>query len=58
MDKLDMFQERFRKLDEFGWWDMQRIKTDTGMQFTYKEFQEGHYVYWVLLELSAPYYQE
>ena len=25
MDKLDMFQERFRKVDEFGWWDMERI---------------------------------
>ena len=22
MEKLDMFQERFRKLYEFGWWDI------------------------------------
>ena len=21
MDKLDMFQSRFREIDEFGWWD-------------------------------------
>ena len=25
MDKLDMFQSRFRKIDEFGWWDLERI---------------------------------
>ena len=39
MDKLDMFQERFEKVDEFGWWDMERIQTDAGIQFTSKEFQ-------------------
>ena len=22
MDKLDMFQSRFGKIDEFGWWDL------------------------------------
>ena len=21
MDKLDMFQSRFRKMEQFGWWD-------------------------------------
>ena len=36
MYKLDMFLEIFGKLDEFGWWDMERIKTDAGMQFTSK----------------------
>ena len=40
MDKLDMFQTRFGKLYEFGWWDMEIIQTDAGMQFTSKEFQE------------------
>ena len=39
MDKLDMFQARFRKVDEFGWWDMERIQTDSGTQFTSKDFQ-------------------
>ena len=39
MDKLDMFQERFRKVDEFGWWYMERIQTDAGTQLTSKEFQ-------------------
>ena len=24
MDKLDMFEFRFRKIDEFGWWDLER----------------------------------
>ena len=28
MNKLDMFQARFEKLDEFVWWDMERIQTD------------------------------
>ena len=41
MDKLDMFQEKSIKVDEFGWWDMEIIQTETGTQFTYKEFQEG-----------------
>ena len=30
MDKLDMFQARFVKVDEFCWWDMERIKIDAG----------------------------
>ena len=39
MNTLDMFQEKFGKVDEFVWWDMERIQTDTGMQFNLKEFQ-------------------
>ena len=23
MDKLDMFQHRFGKIDKFGWWDLE-----------------------------------
>ena len=30
MDKLDMFQSRFRKIDQFGWWDLERISADAG----------------------------
>ena len=41
MDKLDMFQAIFGKVDEFGWWDMEIIQTESIMQFTSKEFQEG-----------------
>ena len=25
MDKLDMFQYRSRKIDQFGWWDLESI---------------------------------
>ena len=25
MDKLDMFQSRFSKIDQFGWWDLEII---------------------------------
>ena len=33
MNKLDMFQSRFGKIDEFGWWDLERISADAGKQF-------------------------
>ena len=58
MDKLYMFQERFGKVDEFGWWDMEIIQTDSDMQFTSNEFQEGLYVRGVLLALALPYHHE
>ena len=38
MDKLDMFQAIIGKLDKFGWWHIERIQTDAGMQFTSKYF--------------------
>ena len=34
IDKLDMFQAIFVEVDEFGWWDIKRVQTDAGMQFT------------------------
>ena len=34
MDKLDMFQSRFGKINQFGWWDLERISVDAGRQFT------------------------
>ena len=58
MDKLDMFLERFGKVDEFGWWYMERIKTYSGTQFTSKLFHEGFSVCGVQLALAATYYQE
>ena len=58
MYKLDMFQEIFGKIDEFGWWDMERIKTDAGTQFTSKEFQERLSVHGLQLSPAAPYHQE
>ena len=44
MDKLDMFQARFVKVNESGWWNMQRIQTDAGTQFTSKDFQDYLFV--------------
>ena len=34
MEKLDMFQPKFGKIDQFGWWDLERISSDAGTQFT------------------------
>ena len=47
MYKLDMFQARSGKLDEFSWWDMERIISDDGTQFISMEFQKGIYVHGV-----------
>ena len=58
MEKLDMFQDRFGKLDEFGWWCMESIKTDTGTQITSKEFQEGLFVRGVRNSLAAQNHQK
>ena len=44
MDKLDMFQEIFGKVDGFGWWDMNIVQNGSGTQFTSKNFQEDLYV--------------
>ena len=42
MDKLDMFQARSGKIDEFGWWDLERISSDAGTQLTSTELQDGY----------------
>ena len=39
-NKLDMFQSRFGKIEEFGWWDLEIISEDAGSQFTSTEFKE------------------
>ena len=57
MDKLDMFQSRFGKADKFGWWDLEQTQTDSGMQFTSKDFKEVIYVCGVGLKLAAPDHQ-
>ena len=38
MDKLDIFQARFGKIDEFGWWDLEIFSADSGTQFTSTDF--------------------
>ena len=58
MEKLDMFQEIFGKLDLFGWWDMEITQTDSDMQFTYKEFQKGLSIRGLQLVLASPDHQE
>ena len=40
MDKLDMFQSKFRKIYEFGWWYLEIISADAGTKFTSTEFKE------------------
>ena len=39
MDKLDMFQSIFKKIEKFGWWDLERFSADAGTYFTSKEFK-------------------
>ena len=58
MDKLEMVGERQVKVDEFCWWYMKRIQTDTCTQFTHKESQEGISVCGVRLALAARKHQE
>ena len=58
MDKLDMFQARFGKLYEFFWWDIKIIQTNSGLQLTSNEFQEGISVLGLRLTLVSPDHQE
>ena len=57
MDKLDMSQTRFGKVDEFGFWYMEIIQTDYSIKFDSKEFQGGLSVCGVRLLLAVPYHQ-
>ena len=58
VDKLDMLQSRFGKIDQFGWWDLERISADAGTQFTSKEFKDECQTRGVRLTLAAPEHQE
>ena len=58
MDKLDMFQSIFGKMDQFGWWDLERISANTGMQITLTEFKEECQNRRVYLTLEAPEHQQ
>ena len=53
-----MFQSRFGKKDEFGWWDLERISEDAGTQFTSIEFKEECQTRGVNLTLATPEHQE
>ena len=58
MDKLDMFQSRFGKIDQFGWWDLERISADAGTYFTSTELKEECQTRGFRLTLAAPEHQE
>ena len=53
MDKMDMFQSRFGKIDEFGWWVLERISACDGTQFTSMELKEELQTCGVHLTLAA-----
>ena len=53
-----MFQTRFGKVYEFGWWDMEIVQNDAVTHFTSKEFQGDCYVRGIWLVLAAPDHQE
>ena len=58
MDKLDMFQSRFGKIYQFGWWYLERISSDAGTQFTLTEFKDECQTRGVRFKLAAPEHQE
>ena len=53
-----MFQSIFGKIDQFGWWDLERISADAGAQFTSIEFKDEFQNRGVRLTLAAPEHQE
>ena len=53
-----MFQSRFGEMDQFGWWDLERISADAGTQFTSTEFKDEYKTRGVRLKLAAPEHQE
>ena len=57
MDKLDMFQSRLRKIDQFGWWGLERISADAGTHFNLTEFKEECQTCGVHLTVEAPEHQ-
>ena len=53
MDKLDMFQSIFGKIDEFGWWDLEIISAYAGTQFTSMDFKQEFQTRGVFSTLTA-----
>ena len=58
MDKLDMFQSRFGKIDEFGWWVLEIFSVDAGTQFTSTDSKEECQTHGVHLTLESPEHQK
>ena len=56
MDKLYMFQSRFRRIDEFGWWDLESFSECTyTIYLNVKKKCQTHGVHFKIL---APEHQE
>ena len=53
-----MFQSRFGKIDQFGWWNLERISADVGTQFTSAEFKDECQTCGVRLTLAAQEHQD
>ena len=53
-----MFQYRFVKRDEFGWWGLEINSEDAGTQFTSTEFRDEYQTCGAHLTLAAPEHQE
>ena len=58
MVKPDMFQSRFGKIVQFGWWDLERFSADAGTKFTSTDFKEECQTRGVCLTLAATEHQE
>ena len=58
MDKLDIFQSRFGKMDKFSWWDLERVSADVGTKFTSTKFQYECQTCGVWIALADPQHQE
>ena len=57
MDKLDILQSRSGRIDEFGWWDLEKISAYAGTQFTFTYFKEEYQTCGIHLTLAAPKHQ-
>ena len=53
-----MFQSKFGKMDQFGWWNLERISADAGTQFSSTEFKDECQTRGVCLMLAAPEHQD
>ena len=58
MDKMDMLQSRFGKINELGWWDLERISLYAGTQFYLTELKYECQTCGVHLVSAAPEHQE
>ena len=58
MEKLNMFQSKFGKIDQFGWGDLERVSADAGTQFTSTKLKDECQTFRVCLTLASPEHQE